>query len=245
MSVRVHMESVGGLLVSAGEPAVDVGEPAVDVEGSESAAVVETRLLHKMHRAATSLLAEATQNPATPPAALEELRDFLVAALRHHHESEDEVLWPQLTAADPAAAAGLAELAAEHEALDASLDALAVAPVRDVTDRAVLIAAAVAVRDLVHTHLDHEEPMLFPALAAHLSDEAWAQFSRAVIASAPPTGAHLNIGFFEQVGSPVELEVVTANLPPAALDLVPAMREQARATLSSLRAHEHERTVTA
>ncbi|MGW7255871.1 hemerythrin domain-containing protein [Streptomyces sp. NPDC054834] len=217
----------------------------MSVETPEGAAVVETRLLHKMHRAATSLLVEAAQRDIAPSAALEELRDFLVAALRHHHESEDDVLWPQLTAADPECAAGLAELAAEHHALDAALDALAVAPVQDGDDRAALITAAVAVRDLVHTHLDHEEPVLFPALTAHMSDEAWSQFSRAVIASAPPVGAHLNIGFFEQVGTPAELAVVTANLPQAALHLVPAMREQAHATLSSLKAAEHGRTVTA
>ncbi|CAM5238267.1 hemerythrin domain-containing protein [Streptomyces chartreusis] len=231
---------------------MSVGETVVSVQGPESAAVVETRLLHKMHRAATCLLAEAAQKPAAPSAALEELRDFVVAALRHHHESEDDVLWPQLTAADPAAATGLAELEAEHDALDASLEALADASVRDGAGRAPLISAAVAVRDLVHTHLEHEEPLLLPALEAHMSDDAWAQFSRAVIASAPPVGAHLNIGFFEQVGSPAELAVVTANLPPAALDLVPAMREQAEATLRSLKATEQDlkateqgRTVTA
>jgi len=150
-----------------------------------------------------------------------------------------------LIAADPAAAGGLAELAAEHEALDAALDALAAAPVRDAGDRAELSAAAVTVRDLVHRHLEHEEPLLLPALAAHMSDEAWAQFSRAVIASAPPVGGHLNLGFFEQVGSPAELAVITANLPEAVLHLVPAMREQARATLSSLQATEHGRTVSA
>ncbi|WP_405623468.1 hemerythrin domain-containing protein [Streptomyces sp. NBC_00076] len=207
--------------------------------------MVETRLLHKMHRAATSLLVEAAQRDAAPSAALEELRDFVVAALRHHHESEDDVLWPQLTAADSAAATALAELAAEHDAVDAALDALSVAPVRADDDRAALVTAAVAVRDLVHTHLDHEEPVLFPALTTHMSDEAWARFSRAVIASAPPVGAHLNIGFFEQVGTPAELAVVTANLPQTALPLVPAMREQAQATLGSLQAAEHERTITA
>jgi hemerythrin-like domain-containing protein len=211
---------------------------------TEGAAVVETRLLHKMHRAATSLLVEAAHSATAPSAALEELRDFLVAALRHHHESEDDVLWPRLTAAYPAAAAGLAELAAEHDALNAALDELAFAPVQDAGDRAALTAAAVAVRDLVHTHLDHEEPLLFPALAAHMPDDAWAQFSRAVIASAPPVGAHFNIGFFEQVGTPAELAVVTANLPEAALDLGPAMREQARTTLSSLQTSEREGTVT-
>ncbi|MFE2972809.1 hemerythrin domain-containing protein [Streptomyces sp. NPDC059340] len=211
----------------------------------ESAGIVETRLLHKMHRAATSLLADAAQRDNAPSAALAELRDFLVAALRHHHESEDDVLWPQLIAADPVAGAVLSELSTEHDALDAALDALAVAPVQDDADRAVVAAAAAGVRDLVHQHLEHEEPELFPALAAHMSDEAWTEFSRAVIASAPPVGAHLNLGFFEQVGTPAELAVVTANLPQALLPLVPAMREQAKATLNSLHATDNVRTVIA
>lgn len=156
------------------------------------------------------------------------------------------MLWPPLTAAAPTDAAGPAELEAEHDTLDAALDAPAAAPVRDDADgRVVLTAAATRVRDLVHTHLEREEPLLFPALAAHLSDEAWAQFSRGVIASAPPVGAHLNIGFFEQVGTPAELAVVTANLPQAALPLVPALREQARTTLTSLQATDHGRTLSA
>jgi hemerythrin-like domain-containing protein len=209
----------------------------------EPAAITETRLLHKMHRAATSLLADDAQRDDVPPAALAELRDFLVAALRHHHESEDDVLWPQLINADPAAGATLVELSAEHDALDAALDALAAVPVPDDAARAVLATAAVQVRDLVHTHLEHEEPVLFPALAAHMPDRAWTEFSRAVIASAPPTGAHLNIGFFELVGSPAELAVVQANLPPAIAPLVPAMREQARVTLESLQATEPGRTI--
>ncbi|NEA56533.1 hemerythrin domain-containing protein [Streptomyces sp. SID13666] len=218
----------------------------MSVEEPECAAILETRLLHKMHRAATSLLAQAAQSPTAPPIALKELRDFLVAALRHHHESEDDVLWPQLTAAGPTAPDDLAGLHAEHDALDTALHALAGAPVEDGHDRPMLIAAAVAVRDLVHTHLGHEEIVLFPALASQMSDEAWSQFSRAVIASAPPVGAHLNIGFFEQVGTSAELAVVAANLPHAALNLLPAMRQQAEATLSSLQAAtDHTRSVSA
>ncbi|MEV6598443.1 hemerythrin domain-containing protein [Actinoplanes sp. NPDC051346] len=201
---------------------------------SEHVAIAETRLLHKMHRAATSLLVDAAHRRDSPTEALAELRDFLVAALRHHHESEDDVLWPQLLVADPAAGAGLVELGAEHDELDAALDKLAAVPVSDGQDRAPLAAAATRVRDLVHEHLDHEEPLLFPALAAHMPDRAWAEFSRAVISSAPPVAPHLNIGFFEQVGTPGELAAVAANLPQAALDGLPAMREQARMTLDSL-----------
>ncbi|MGW1561950.1 hemerythrin domain-containing protein [Streptomyces sp. NPDC002144] len=211
----------------------------------DPAAITETRLLHKMHRAATSLLADAAQRDTAPLHALAELRDFLVAALRHHHESEDQTLWPQLIAADPAFGTGLAELSTEHDALDVALDALAAAPLQHDGDRAELAAAAADVRDLVHKHLEHEEPLLFPALATHMTDRAWSEFSRAVIASAPPVAAHLNIGFFEQVGTTAELAVVTANLPPAALQFVPAMSEQARATLHSLQSTDHGRTVTA
>jgi hypothetical protein len=75
----------------------------------EPAAIAETRLPHKMHRAATTLPADAAQRDAAPSAAQAELRDFQVAALRHHHESEDNVLWPQLTVADPMTGAELIE----------------------------------------------------------------------------------------------------------------------------------------
>ncbi|XVQ07232.1 hypothetical protein ACQP1W_32020 [Spirillospora sp. CA-255316] len=57
-----------------------------------------------------------------------------------------------------------------------------------------------------------------------------------MIASAPPLGAHLNIGFFEKVGALAELAVVTANLPQAALEFLPTMREQVGATLARLHA---------
>lgn len=202
----------------------------------EPVAIAETRLLHKMHRAATTLLADAAHRRDSPPEALAQLRDFLVAALRHHHESEDDVLWPQLAAADPATGGRFAELGTEHDELDEALDALAAAPVSEDEDRRRLTAAARRVRDLIHEHLEHEESLLFPALAAHMPDQAWADFSRTVISSAPPVAAHLNIGFFELVGTPGELAAVTAHLPQAALDGLPAMREQARVTLGSLRA---------
>lgn len=197
----------------------------------DSAAIAETRLLHKMHRAATSLLADAASREDSPSAALAELRDFLVAALEHHHESEDDVLWPQLAKADPALGARLAKLDPEHDALDAALNELADAPLRD---RRRLASAAAEVRDLVHMHIEHEESVLFPALATHMSDEAWAEFSREVIASAPPVAPHLNIGFFDRVGTPAELAVVAANLPPGATEALPFLREQARATIESL-----------
>lgn len=195
-------------------------------------AVRETLLVHNLHRAASTLLAEAAARPSAPVDALAELRDFLVAQLRHHHESEDDVLWPKIKAVAPSAADGLADLSEEHERLDAALDATAAAPVSgpDLTD---LAGAAAALRDLVHTHLDHEEPILFPALRTYISEPDWADFAKHVIATTPDVGAHLTVGFLEQVGSPEEVEIVLGGIPA---NVRQAMREQALATIGRLSA---------
>jgi hemerythrin-like domain-containing protein len=202
---------------------------------TEPVAVTETRLSHDMHREATSLLVEAAGRPSVPSAALAELRDFLVANLHHHHESEDGLLWPLITAVAPEVADSLSALSTEHDQLDAALDALGNVPIDDGSDRAALTEAATAVRDLIRHHLEQEEPLLFPALRIHLSPEAWDDFSQKVIATSPPQGAHLLIGFFDEVGTPEEVQLVLDRLPEPVQPLVPEMRRQARAALDVLR----------
>ena len=202
----------------------------------EPVAVTETRLTHDMHRAATSLLVEAAGRPSVPSAALAELRDFLVANLHHHHESEDGLLWPMIIEVAPGdVAESLAALSTEHDQLDAALDTLGDAPIDDPTDRAALTVAATAVRDLVRHHLEQEEPLLFPALTTHLSPGAWDEFSQKVIATSPPQGAHLLIGFFDEVGTPEEVQLVLDRLPEPVQPLIPEMRRQAKTALDMLR----------
>ena len=193
-------------------------------------AVVETRLVHNLHRRVSSLLAEAAARPAASAAALAEVRDFLVVQLKTHHESEDQILWPMIEDRAPGAAEPLARLSAEHEQLDAALDALAEAPIGD-TDRSALVDSAVALRDLVHTHLEHEEPVLLPALREHVSEEAWEDFVRHVRAATPDVGTHLLVGFLEQVGTPEETEIVLRDVPAP---VRAALREQAQGTLDRL-----------
>ena len=208
------------------------------VTDSESLAVIEMRLIHDIHRAAVSLLTQGAERPAAPSAELAELRDFVVAALRHHHESEDATLWPMLQTADPAVAAGLAELTGEHHSLDVALDALAATEIgaegSAVTRQAGLAAAATAVRDLVGQHLAHEESLTLPAMRS-LTDAQWAEFSLAAMESAPAAVARLQIGFMEEVGDREDVARVLAGLPAPAAQALPALRQQARATLDALR----------
>lgn len=187
-------------------------------------AVVETRVVHDAHRLSTSLLAAAPVG--VPPDLLGEFRDFVVAMLAHHHESEDTDLWPMLRTVSPALAAPLGRLSDEHEQLDAALDELA---------ETGSTGAAVAVRDLVHEHLAHEEPVLFPALRRDLSDTDWEAFSARTVATSPQQGAHLYVGLFDEVAAPGEVDLVLRHLPAEAKALLPAMRAQAEASLRVLR----------
>jgi hypothetical protein len=187
-------------------------------------AVIETRVVHDTHRRATSLLADAAGSSSAD--VVTALRDFVVAMLRHHHESEDRDLWPLLTEAEPSLVEPLTELSREHERLDPALDRLAA----DADP-----ATAAAVRDLVHEHLSHEEPVLLPALRRNISDVEWAGFSQRTVAGAPPVGTPLLAGLFHEVASDGAVELVLRHLPPEALELIPALRAEGEATLAELR----------
>jgi hemerythrin-like domain-containing protein len=139
---------------------------------ADTLAVVGTRLTHALHERATTLLAGAAPYPSVPLGALEDLRDFVVANLRHHHETEDELLWPRVAEVAPGAA-GPVRLSEEHNRLDAALDTLAATPVARDGDRSPLHDAAEVVRTLVHLHLGHEELLLFPVLHDLLPPESW------------------------------------------------------------------------
>ncbi|MFI7635462.1 hemerythrin domain-containing protein [Nonomuraea sp. NPDC049400] len=175
-------------------------------------------------------MSEAAARPSVPLAALAELREFLVKNLRHHHKTEDHQLWPMVAAVAPEAAERFAVLSEEHD----ELDAIEAVPISQDGDRPGLRKAAEAVQTLVHRHLEHEEPLLFPALREHISPDEWTAFSRAVVATSPTEAAHLIVGFLDQVGTPEEVALVLAGLPEPAQQFVPAMRDQAHAALAVL-----------
>jgi hypothetical protein len=209
-------------------------EPEADARADgEPRGVVDTRVIHDVHRRGTSLLATASMDEAVPADALGALRTFVVAHLHHHHESEDGDLWPRLIAADPRVADGLASLSVDHDRLAAALDALAAVTI-DGDDRSALGQAAIAVRDLVHAHLEREEALLLPALRAHITDDEWDAFAARTIASSPLEGTDLLIGLLDLVATPQEVEAVLRPMPPEARTALPTLRAQARETLTAL-----------
>lgn len=229
-------------------------------DSTDSPAITQTRLTHATHRLATDLLVDAVDRPSADPGRLAELRDFVVTHLRHHHETEDALLWPRIVAAAPETEHLLHRLSQEHDRLDDALDRLAavdlptgdqaaagadtesaghgVGPVRaglrdDV--RPVLREAAVAVRDSVRDHLAHEEPVLFPVLRDRITAAEWEEFAHQVVVTTPPVAGHLMIGFLDEAGTPAEVRSMLADMPGPVQDLVPAMRSRAAEDLRVLR----------
>jgi len=198
----------------------------------DSDGVVETRLVHDVQRCATTLLVDAMAAADPEPEALARFRDFLVAALHHHHRAEDTDLWPLLLEVAPELAEPLAGLSAEHERLDAALDRLAGTDLGRGGPDAV--ATVAEVHDLVHGHLDREEPVLFPALQERLPAPTWDGFSQRTVAAAPQTGIEILAGLLHEVGDDRSVAVVLRHVPAEARALVPAMRAETRVVLDAL-----------
>ncbi|MBD0673708.1 hemerythrin domain-containing protein [Streptomyces sp. CBMA156] len=139
-------------------------------------------LMHvAMRRDAARLTAVAQRGATGSSGALAEWFGRLRAVIDWHHHSEDEILWPYLRgrAAD---FDGSGVLERDHEALDATMRR--VAGVLGSGLRAELPEAARAFESLVREHLRHEEPVVFPALAALPVDE-YLRVERRIIGSAP------------------------------------------------------------
>lgn len=103
---------------------------------------------------------------------------FLVDQLHHHHQSEDERLWPMVRAkaTDPGQHAVLDAMESEHhalaEAIDAVTDALAGVSVQEQD------AAAQAFVDVLDAHLAHEEREAVPLVERLLTQRELGKFER-------------------------------------------------------------------
>ena len=206
------------------------------MNGNNSAGVRETRLVHEVHRRATSLLAELLALPTVPVAA-DELRDFVVEMLEHHHTCEDQDLWRLILARAPSLENPLRVLTDEHDDLQARLDRLKVQAIDSGRpDREAAVVAA-TVRDRVYEHLAHEEPVLFPALDRHVPDNDWDSFSIRAVASAPQTGLPFLLALIHEVGPPADAELIFRHVPDEARLMIPAKRAAGEDAIADLRSH--------
>jgi hypothetical protein len=143
------------------------------------------------------------------------------AEIEHHHQREDDVLWPALLPRAPEFRAAAPALAEDHEALDARLAALdgalgavVTGVALDRAHRAATIAEADALATLLVAHLEREEAAAFPAIARTFSAEEFAAIEQQLL-----KGTSLRLLAFEL---PWALDGLDAGRRAEALRGVPA-----------------------
>ncbi|MBW1602231.1 hemerythrin domain-containing protein [Streptomyces sp. JJ66] len=149
--------------------------------------------------------------------------------IAHHHEGEDEILWPALHERG-ADAEALELLQTEHAELEARQARLvrAVAGLRGGADSArELEKAARATHELLGTHTADEERELVGRLAPHLDAALWKNFERGMVRSAPKWTLSFMPPWLASVAEPEERAGVPAR--PVARLMRGSLRRRHRA----------------
>jgi hemerythrin-like domain-containing protein len=149
---------------------------------------------------------------------------WFVEFVNHHHDSEDELLWPVLREEFPRQVVVLDSLSRQHEKLEQALFSLGerlrmLAGVGRLIDGSrfdeAVIAALADAEDLrisLAEHLAAEEPVLremFPRIA----DEDVRRIRAAIVASAPRRGSSLLLGLLRDPTPSVGHRALVSNLP--------------------------------
>ncbi|GAA2275404.1 hypothetical protein GCM10010149_17670 [Nonomuraea roseoviolacea subsp. roseoviolacea] len=148
------------------------------------------RIAHRAMRGDTRRLAALMHDIVTGrqdagPARRELISVFvtrLCAGIRRHHRAEHDVLWP-VVVRSAGAEVDLSGLIGDHARLDPLLDE--VARVADAfpgdPPAAIPLARNLAtLAGLLDEHIEEEERLLFPVIAAHVSEADWKQAEDAV-----------------------------------------------------------------
>ncbi len=102
---------------------------------------------------------------------------WMMDVLHHHHESEDDGLYPLVVRNNPEAATLVAIMDAEHGAVGTVIAAVQAAAVdyRDQTtgSRERLLSALKTMDEVLVPHLAREETEMMPLVSSSISDEEW------------------------------------------------------------------------
>ncbi len=197
-------------------------------------------IVHRVFRREFGLLPELIDKVAdgnVPRAKLlaEHCAD-LAFGLHHHHQSEDELLWPLLHARAATQQDLIERMEEQHRAMTAALERVeALLPVwaadARTADRDELSAALRQVKAILDLHLDEEESKILPLVREHLTVEQWdALGKRGAEALEDKAKRLLFLGMILEDASPREQADFLSRLPIPARILWRALGRRSYAT---------------
>ncbi len=144
---------------------------------------------------------------------------FLLDTLTHHHENEDELLWPRLRDRAPADVAPILDVMEGHhrtihERLERLAEHLAVwAADPSEANREVLAESFDAAYAILDEHLAAEETQILPIAARTVSQVEWDEMGARGMAAIPKERQMLALGSMHYSAPPAIFEKVKADLP--------------------------------
>jgi hemerythrin-like domain-containing protein len=145
--------------------------------------------------------------------------DFLVAFVRHHHEIEDEFLWPVLRPwldADQLRIVDLME--SQHESTSTLLGSIATSATAwrsepSATHRDRTAALLDELYPVLVEHLDAEEQRLLPIATRAMQAAEWDRLGDEGFRRSPKRHRALALGMFDHYGDPEVVSTMTVAIP--------------------------------
>jgi hypothetical protein len=152
--------------------------------------------------------------------------DFALAALHHHHEGEDALLYPRLMERVPEQAAMTERVEHEHllikTALDAASAACAAWRQRPSAETGEALAASLDhLNEVVQPHLDDEEQKVVPLAAVTLTQKEWDAMGKHGVASIPPKMRGVALGMMLEPLNEADRAYMMKHVPPPVRMLYP------------------------
>jgi hemerythrin-like domain-containing protein len=197
--------------------------------------VRDMAIVHRTFREAYDESAQLVQAaPAPSPARVTFLADhidFAIAALHHHHEGEDELLYPKLIERVPEQAPMTEQVDHEHQTIKTALDAASAACAtwrqRPSSETGEALAAALdQLNSVVQPHLDDEEQKIVPLAAVTLTQQEWDAVGKHGVAQIPRNKRGIAFGMILEPLGEADRAYMLHTLPAPVRMLYPLLIER-------------------
>ena len=157
--------------------------------------------------------------------------DFGIAALHHHHEGEDELLYPKLIQRVPEQAPMTEQVEHEHLAIKTALEAASAACAawrqRPSAETGEALAAALDhLNAVVQPHLDDEENKVVPLAAVTLTQQEWDAMGKHGVAWIPRNKRGIAFGMILEPLDDADRAYMMRSLPAPVRMLYPFLIER-------------------
>jgi len=199
---------------------------------------IDVRGMAIVHRTFRSLYEESSRlvraAPSPSPERVKFLADhidFGVAVLHHHHETEDELLYPKLIERVPEQATVTERVEREHQLVKTALEAASAAcrawRQRPSAETGEALATALDhLSSVVQPHLDDEEQKVVPLAAVTLTQQEWDAMGKRETARIPPNKRGVAFGMLLEPLGEADRAYLMRSLPPLVRMLYPFLIER-------------------